>query len=92
MLFSGFWLSSAAQAQDETAYTYDALGRLTGSTTTGSQNVKTDIKYDRAGNRTDYTVTGGANGNGDPGASAGALTAKRFVIVPLNGFTIIPIN
>lgn len=92
MLCAGLGVSSAAQAQDTTTYTYDALGRLVSSEVKGSQNVKTDIHYDAAGNRIDYAVSGAANGSGDPGASAGMPTVKRFVVVPLNGFTIIPIS
>jgi YD repeat-containing protein len=92
MLCATLGFSSLAQAQDTTTYTYDALGRLAGSKTSGSQSTTTNIGYDAAGNRTNYTVTGAANGSGDPGASAGAPTVKRFVVIPLNGFTIIPIN
>lgn len=92
MLCASLGVSSVAQAQDTTTYTYDALGRLVSSKTSGSQNVTTDIRYDAAGNRTNYTVSGAANGSGDPGASAGTPTVKRFVVIPLNGFTIIPIN
>lgn len=92
MLCVGLGASGAAKAQETTKYTYDALGRLVSSKTTGSQNVTTDIKYDPAGNRTNYTVAGATNSSGDPGASAGTPTVKKFVVIPLNGFTIIPIN
>ncbi|MET4898986.1 hypothetical protein RN629_17940 [Sphingomonadaceae bacterium jetA1] len=92
MLCATLGFSSLAQAQDTTTYTYDALGRLVGSKTSGSQSTATTIGYDAAGNRTNYTVTGAASGSGDPGTSAGAPTVKRFVVIPLNGFTIIPIN
>lgn len=92
MLCAGLGASSVAKAQDTTKYTYDALGRLVSSKTTGSQNVTTDIKYDAAGNRTNYTVAGATNSSGDPGASAGLPSVKKFVVIPLNGFTIIPIN
>lgn len=92
MVCAGLGVPSAAQAQDTTKYTYDALGRLVSSKIEGSQNVKIDIHYDAAGNRIDYAVSGAANGSGDPGASAGVPTAKKFIVVPLNGFTIIPIS
>lgn len=88
----GLAASGAAKAQETTTYTYDALGRLVSSKTSGSQNVTTSIRYDAAGNRTNYTVAGAANGSSDPGASAGAPTTKKYVVIPLNGFTIIPIN
>lgn len=87
-----------ASAQETTKYEYDALGRLVkstaarGPTNTPTETVVTDIAYDPAGNRTSYKVSGSANGGSDTGAGASAPTTKRFVVVPLNGFTIIPIG
>lgn len=50
----------AAFANEATTYTYDALGRLTAMSSTGTvnngQNVSTN--FDPAGNRTNYTVNG----------------------------------
>ncbi|HEX8225553.1 MAG TPA: Calx-beta domain-containing protein [Allosphingosinicella sp.] len=67
----------AAEAAETITYSYDALGRLTASSTTGTVNngVSTGIGYDSAGNRTTYTVAGGSGpppppGGGDPPASA----------------------
>lgn len=49
-----------ADEPSTTNYTYDALGRLTGVTTTGGINngVNTAYSLDKAGNRTNVTVTG----------------------------------
>lgn len=57
--FSG-WFSGVAPANEITTYTYDALGRIVNSSTTGSVNggLQTGISYDAAGNRSNYTVTG----------------------------------
>lgn len=82
--------SEAASAQSTATYEYDALGRLTVSRR-GTSNVETTIEYDRAGNRTAYKVTGAPSGD-DSGSGAGVPATRRFVIVPLNGFTVIPIG
>lgn len=75
-------MPAAAQDTVTTTYKYDALGRLTDAqdNCTGRE-VKTVYTYDKAGNRTNVTTTG-APGCGRSG----------FVVVPLNGFTIIPIG
>lgn len=77
-------VAGPALATETTTYTYDALGRLTGAASTGSVNngLNTSIQYDPAGNRTNYTVTGSAN-NSPPAAAV--------IVVPLAGYTIIPI-
>lgn len=85
IFLAGFMLAvSPATAGETTTYSYDALGRLTGSASTGTVNngLNTAIQYDPAGNRTNYTVTGSAN-NSPPAAAV--------IVVPLAGFTIIPI-
>lgn len=83
---------ATASAQSTATYEYDVLGRLVVSTNaTGPTNVRTAIEYDPAGNRKNYQVTGAANGD-DSGSSAGVPATLRFVVVPLNGFTVIPIN
>lgn len=70
-----------ALAASTTTYTYDALGRLVAASTTGTVNngVQLGTNYDPVGNRTAYTVTGSPNG------------PNRVVVVPLNGFTVIPL-
>lgn len=67
-----------AQASSTTTYTYDALGRLVATSTTGTVNngVTTSTSYDPADNRTTYAVKG---------------SVSKVVVVPLNGFTVIPI-
>lgn len=85
ILLTGLSLAaSPAIASETTTYSYDALGRLTGSSSTGSVNngLNTAIQYDPAGNRTNYTVTGSSN-NSPPAAAV--------IVVPLAGYTIIPI-
>lgn len=85
-------LPSYASAQT-TTYHYDALGRLVRvDTTVNGAPVGTNIDYDAAGNRTKYRVAGAPSSGSDPGSNAGVPSTKRFVVVPLNGFTLIPIN
>ena len=88
---------SPVAAQSTTTYTYDALGRLTGSTVSGgpTNGTTTAISLDNAGNRTNYKVTGASgsgNGSGNNGDGAAAPQSRRVIVVPLNGFTIIPIS
>jgi YD repeat-containing protein len=71
--------SFPAMAQEQLKLEYDALGRLTKvQTETGPNNgTEAVYGYDAAGNRTNVTTSG---------------ARKRVVVVPLNGFTIIPLN
>jgi hypothetical protein len=52
--------ASAASASEAVTYTYDALGRLTAVSSSGTVNngVATSLGYDPAGNRSSYAVTG----------------------------------
>jgi hypothetical protein len=54
------WASSNAQANENVTYTYDALGRLVQSQTSGGpgNGVSGVYQYDAAGNRTQYQVSG----------------------------------
>ncbi|KQN04844.1 hypothetical protein ASE85_07595 [Sphingobium sp. Leaf26] len=72
-------MSLPAHASSTTTYSYDALGRLVQSDTTGTVNngVQVTTSYDAADNRETYKVTGSKN---------------KVVVVPLNGFTVIPIS
>ncbi len=67
------------------AYQYDALGRLIQSGNSGSINNGLNIQYtvDEAGNRKRIVITGSSN-QGTP--------TEGVIVVPLNGFTIIPIG
>ena len=71
--------ASPALAQEQVKIEYDALGRLTKVTHESGPNSGTvsAYAYDPASNRTNVTVTG---------------SKKRVVVVPLNGFTVIPLN
>jgi YD repeat-containing protein len=53
-------LATTATASDTTVYTYDALGRLVGTSVAGGPNngLQTSTSFDPAANRTNYTVTG----------------------------------
>jgi hypothetical protein len=72
-----------ALATETVTYTYDALGRVKKVEHVGGDNdgMKQTFTLDPAGNRENYTVTGSKN--------RGAI---RVIVLPLNGFTIIPIN
>lgn len=71
--------ASSAYAQEQVKIEYDALGRLTKVTHESGPNSGTvsAYAYDPASNRANVSVTG---------------AQKRVVVVPLNGFTIIPLN
>ena len=71
--------ASPALAQEQVKMEYDALGRLTKVVHESGPNAGTNsaYSYDPASNRTNVTVTG---------------ARKRVVVVPLNGFTVIPLN
>jgi hypothetical protein len=73
------FLPAAAHAASTTTYTYDALGRLTNASTTGTVNngAQMSTTYDPADNRVTYQVTGSSN---------------KVVVVPINGLTVIPIK
>lgn len=75
------WLvANASRASEMAAYTYDALGRVNGSS--ANSGLHASYQYDNAGNRMNVTVTGAAL-NSPP---------SRVIAVPLNGLAIIPIE
>jgi hypothetical protein len=76
---------AAAQTAETITYTYDALGRVKTVSHAGGDNDGMSITYtyDAAGNRTQYVVAG-SKGRGIP--------EGMVIVVPLNGFTIIPIG
>ena len=63
--------SAVAEAGETVAYSYDALGRLTATSTSGTVNngLSTGISYDPAGNRSSYAVTGAAGSPPAPPAN-----------------------
>ena len=60
-------LNGTALASETITYTYDALGRLVGVSTSGGPNdgVGVGTTYDPAGNRCTYTVDGAGAGGGE---------------------------
>jgi hypothetical protein len=86
-------LSASRALAGSSAYKYDQLGRLIKVCQTtaascnidapGASDVVTAYTYDPAGNRTSHSITGSTNPTPPPSA---------VIIVPLNGFTIIPIE
>jgi YD repeat-containing protein len=70
-----------AAAQAAKTFEYDALGRLTKVTT--STGAVVTYSYDAADNRTTVVATAATN---PPPSST-----FKVVVVPLNGFTVIPI-
>lgn len=85
-------LSQAASASETITYTYDALGRLVQASRSGTVNngVTSNYTYDHADNRTNVTVTGAPTGT-DTGGGA-AAPPSLFIVVPLNGYTLIKIQ
>jgi YD repeat-containing protein len=92
-----------AAAQTTTAYKYDALGRLiTTSQPNAHATVVTSISHHPAGSRKIYSTSGatgtpsvGETGSGastPTGANGPGLSTRKFVVVPLNGFTAILIG
>lgn len=71
--------AAGANGQETVKYEYDALGRLVKVNNTDGPNKGTVTTYtlDKAGNRTNVKVEG---------------AHPRVVVVPLNGFTVIPLR
>ena len=82
---------SSALAQETTTYTYDAKGRVTGTQRSGgpSAGATTTYTYDSADNRTNVTVTNSPNGSGNGSGNGASAPMLRYVVVPLNGYTLI---
>ena len=77
-----FVLAMPARAQtapEQTNYEDDALGRLVKVTTESSArgDTRANYSYDPAGNRTNVKVE---------------TSSRRAFVVPLNGFTVIPLK
>jgi YD repeat-containing protein len=88
-------LGGPARAQETATYTYDTKGRVVAVQHTGgpSSGTNTAYTYDAADNRTNVNVSGSPNGNASNGAGDSASVGNTlYVVVPLNGFTLITIN
>ncbi len=77
--------SNVCHAAETATYQYDVLGRLVQGDHSGNVNNGLNIQYsiDEAGNRKRIVITGSSN-QGTP--------TEGVIVVPLNGFTIIPIG
>ena len=75
----GSLMAAPAAASETINYSYDELGRLTQSWSTGTVNngVTQTTTYDPAGNRSSYSVTGSPNMAAIDAAGAVAFAALR---------------
>ena len=91
----GIFPLSAVHAGETTTYTYDSLGRVVSVSKSGgpANGVQASYTYDHAGNRSNVTVINSPNGNGNgSGNGASVDTTPLYVVVPLNGYTLIRIR
>ena len=81
-----------AMAQETITYTYDARGRLVTVSHSGGTNngVTANYTYDNADNRTNVTVTGASSSGG--GGYGASVPTSVFIVVPLNGYTLIKVQ
>lgn len=84
--------ATPAAATETITYGYDAFGRLVAVTHTGGRNdgVNAAYNYDKADNRTSVQVTGGALASG--GSDGATVSTAVFIVVPLNGYTLIRVR
>lgn len=85
--------STSVIAQETTTITYDALGRVVKVQKSGgpSNGVEASYEFDAAGNRVRVKVEGSANWSGGSGGGGATAPSTVYIVVPLNGFTLIPI-
>lgn len=81
LFLSLIFITLSAQSQETVTYEYDAIGRLTKVTYGASKVI--EYTYDKAGNRTKKIT----NGGGPP-----PYSQKKVIVLPIAGFTIIPIQ
>jgi YD repeat-containing protein len=81
--------STGAAAAESVTYSYDALGRLIRTQRSGgpASGVDAQTTYDRAGNRAGVVVANAPTNTPPP--PPGNI---RVIVLPLNGFTVIPIG
>lgn len=79
-------------AQEVTTYSYDAKGRVTSVVRSGGpvSGATTSYAFDKADNRVTVAVTSSPNGSGN--GSNGSAPATKYIVTPLNGYTIIPVT
>jgi YD repeat-containing protein len=84
--------AEAAHASETVNYTYDARGRLVQTAHSGTVNngLASSYSYDHADNRTNVSVTGGLTSSG--GGDGATVPSNLFIVVPLNGYTLIKIR
>jgi hypothetical protein len=77
--------SVSSIASETLNFDYNQLGRLVRSTSSGSVNNGLNIQYtiDEAGNRKRVVIAGSSNQG---------IPTEGVIVVPLNGFTVIPIG
>jgi len=83
--------ASSATASDTVNYSYDANGRLVSALRTGTVNniaVQTNYQYDKADNRTRASVVSGSA----PGGSGGTPATYGVIVVPISGYSLIPVH
>ena len=87
-------LPSIAQAAETVTFTYDAKGRVVNTVRTGGplNGATTTVKYDKADNRTNVTVVNSPAGSGNGQGGGATVGTTIYVVVPLNGYTLIPIR
>lgn len=78
--------AAPSPAAETVTYTYDVLGRLMQEQYAGSINNALVVAQtlDANGNRTRLTISGSAN--------LGSQFGGGVIVVPLNGFTVIPLG
>lgn len=82
-------LAGAAEAGETVTYSYDALGRLTATSTTGGANngVATGIAYDPAGNRSSFTISGVNSPSVAGGGFESPEVGASYLYRPMASFT-----
>ena len=94
ILSNAFWLTPS-YAQGKKSYSYDARGRLVSVTTEeqGLDQIQISIEYDDADNRVRYQISNVPDNSGErPPADAETPVKPAYAVVPLNGYTVLPVR
>ena len=83
--------SIECRAQEVTTYAYDAKGRVISVARSGGPitGAATTYTFDKADNRVTVAVTNSPNGSGS--GSNGSAPTPKYIVTPLNGYTIISV-